>query len=61
MDIRAFYLGEVFDAYNFFGAHTGPEGTAFRTYAPAAYRVSIIGEWTNWQEEEMSRNGQVYT
>ncbi|MBQ5330401.1 MAG: 1,4-alpha-glucan branching protein GlgB [Oscillospiraceae bacterium] len=61
MDLRAFYLGDVFDAYEFFGAHTGPDGTAFRTYAPAAYRVNIIGEWTGWQEEEMLRNGQVYT
>lgn len=61
MDLRSFYLGDVFDAYDFFGAHTGPEGTAFRTYAPAAYRVNIIGEWTGWQEEEMQRNGQVYT
>ena len=61
MELRSFYLGDVFDAYEFFGAHTGPDGTAFRTYAPAAYRVNIIGEWTDWQEEEMTRNGQVYT
>lgn len=61
MDLHAFYMGEIFDAYEFFGAHPDFNGTTFRTYAPSAYRVNIIGEWTGWQEEEMQRSGQVYT
>ena len=61
MDLHAFYMGEVFDAYEFFGAHTDPNGTVFRTYAPAAYRVTIIGEWNGWSEEDMQRSGQIYT
>ena len=61
MDLHAFYMGEVFDAYEFFGAHTDPNGTVFRTYAPSAYRVAIIGEWNGWQEEDMQRSGQIYT
>ncbi|MBP5581647.1 MAG: hypothetical protein J6X85_07685, partial [Ruminococcus sp.] len=61
MDLHAFYMGEVFDAYEFFGAHTDMGGTVFRTYAPSAYRAAIIGEWNGWQEEEMQRSGQIYT
>ncbi|MGN0667090.1 MAG: 1,4-alpha-glucan branching protein GlgB [Huintestinicola sp.] len=61
MDMHEFYMGNVFDAYDFFGAHVEPLGTTFRTFAPAADRVSIIGEWTGWQEEPMQKNGQIYT
>ena len=60
MDMHEFYMGNVFDAYNFFGAHTNGDGTVFRTFAPAALRVTIIGEWNNWQEEPMQKNGQVF-
>lgn len=60
MDMHEFYMGNIFDAYEFFGAHTDKDGTVFRTFAPSAARVSIIGEWTNWQEEPMQQNGQVY-
>lgn len=60
MDMHEFYMGNVFDAYNFFGAHTNSDGTVFRTFAPAALRVTIIGEWNNWQEEPMQKNGQVF-
>ncbi|MCC8041914.1 MAG: 1,4-alpha-glucan branching protein GlgB [Oscillospiraceae bacterium] len=60
MDMHEFYMGNVFDAYNFFGAHCDTEGTTFRTLAPAAQRVTIIGEWTDWQEEDMEKQGTVY-
>ncbi|MBQ7990805.1 MAG: 1,4-alpha-glucan branching protein GlgB [Oscillospiraceae bacterium] len=61
MDLHSFYMGDIFDAYDFFGAHTDFNGTVFRTYAPSAYRVTIMGDWTGWQEEEMQRSGQLYT
>lgn len=61
MDMHEFYMGNVFDAYEFFGAHTNDSGTVFRTFAPAAYRVCIIGEWNSWQEEEMQKSGQLFT
>ncbi|MDE6592677.1 MAG: 1,4-alpha-glucan branching protein GlgB [Oscillospiraceae bacterium] len=60
MDMHSFYMGDVFDAYKFFGAHTDSTGTVFRTFAPSAARVTIIGEWTNWQEEEMTKSGQIF-
>ncbi len=61
MDMHEFYMGNIFDAYDFFGAHTDHNGTVFRTFAPVAFRVTIIGEWNGWQEEEMLKNGQIYT
>lgn len=61
MDMHSFYMGDVFDAYKFFGAHTDSSGTVFRTFAPNAVRVAIIGEWNNWQEEEMIKSGQIFT
>lgn len=60
MDMHEFYMGNVFDAYDFFGAHPDDTGTAFRTFAPSATGVCIIGEWTDWKEEPMQKNGQVY-
>ena len=60
MDMHEFYMGNVFDAYDFFGAHPDDTGTVFRTFAPSAAGVCIIGEWTDWKEEPMQKNGQVY-
>ena len=61
MDMHEFYMGNVFDAYEFFGAHPTPDGTAFRTFAPSADRITIIGEWNNWQEENMIKDGHVWS
>ncbi len=61
MDMHEFYMGNVFDAYEFFGAHIDINGTTFRTFAPSALKVCIIGDWNGWQEEAMNKNGQVYT
>lgn len=61
MDMHEFYMGNVFDAHEFFGAHTNENGTVFRTFAPAAVRVNIIGEWNGWNEEPMQKSGQIFT
>lgn len=61
MDMHEFYMGNVFDAYDFFGAHYSHDGTVFRTFAPSASNVTIIGEWTDWREEPMTRNGAVFS
>lgn len=61
LDMHSFYMGDVFDAYKFFGAHTDSSGTVFRTFAPNAFRVTIIGEWNGWKEEEMTKSGQIFT
>ena len=53
MDFQKFYMGEIYDAYKYLGAHVEEDGVVFRTFAPQAERVAIIGEFNNWQEEEM--------
>jgi 1,4-alpha-glucan branching enzyme len=56
MDYSAFYAGRLFDAYRFLGAHVTESGTVFRTFAPAAEAVSVIGTFNGWQETPMERN-----
>ncbi len=62
MDFQRFYAGECFDAYHFMGAHPSNEGYVFRVYAPAAERVALIGEFSDWQEIPMQRiyDGQFF-
>ena len=45
MDFYNFYIGKEFQAYEFLGAHVWEKGVTFRTFAPAAHRVSVIGEF----------------
>ena len=45
MDFYNFYTGKEFEAYQYLGAHVWESGTTFRTFAPAAQRVSVIGEF----------------
>ena len=40
MDFYGFYTGKIFDAYEFLGAHPDKDGTTFRTFAPAASRIT---------------------
>ena len=54
MDIQAFLRGDAFDAYEYFGAHLTGNGVIFRTYAPKAKRVTVYGDFTGWQEWDMS-------
>lgn len=58
MNIDAFYRGEAFDAYKFFGAHVGADGVSFRTYAPQAFAITLIGEFNGWQEQPLSHTAQ---
>ena len=53
MDFQKFFDGDLYDAYKYFGAHVQDGGVVFRTYAPKADKVCIIGEFNNWTEEEM--------
>lgn len=55
MDFYGFYTGKIFDAYEYLGAHAQKDGTTFRTFAPSASRVSLIGEFNDWQETPMEK------
>lgn len=56
MQEGAFFRGESFDAYTYFGAHVEEEGVTFRVYAPNARDVKLIGDFSNWEEYDMYRN-----
>ena len=58
MNIQDFYIGKSFDAYEFFGAHKIGDKILFRVYAPNAAKVSLVGEFNDWQEEEMEQQYQ---
>ena len=55
MDFYSFYTGKCFDAYRYLGAHVTGRGTVFRTFAPSASRVSLIGEFSGWEEIPMEK------
>ncbi len=55
MDFYGFYTGKIFDAYQFLGAHPEETGVTFRTFAPGSARISLIGEFTGWQEWNMNK------
>ncbi len=55
MNLQKFYMGEAFDAYDYFGAHPEDAGVVFRTYAPNAQRISVVGEFNAWQEQPMEQ------
>ena len=44
MDFYGFYTGTEFQAHEFLGAFREGEGAVFRTFAPAARRIQVIGE-----------------
>ncbi len=55
MDKYDFYRGNSFDAYEYMGAHFENNGVVFRTFAPNAARISLIGEFNGWTETDMTR------
>ena len=55
MDFHGFYTGKIFDAYQYLGAHITDSGVVFRTFAPGAQKVSLIGECSQWREYDMNR------
>ena len=53
MNYHDFYMGKEFEAYQFLGAHTCKTGVVFRTFAPLAKKVSIIGDFNQWIPQDM--------
>lgn len=57
MNFYNFYTGNEFAAYEYLGAHVHEQGTTFRTFAPNARAISVIGDFNGWQETPM---GKIY-
>ena len=62
MDMYSFYTGKSMNAHEYLGCHVTDKGIVFRTFAPAATRITIIGEFNNWTEQDMYQvhNGQFW-
>lgn len=62
MNFYDFYNGKSFDIYNYLGGHLSENGTMFRTYAPNAMKVSLIGDFSDWEEIPMNavQDGNFY-
>ena len=46
-------MGKEFEAYTYLGAHVDSSGVWFRTFAPLAKNVSIIGDFNDWIPQQM--------
>lgn len=55
MDFYGFYTGKEFEAYAYLGAHLKNNGVVFRTFAPNAFKISVIGDFNQWQETPMKK------
>lgn len=55
MDFYGFYMGNEFQAYEYLGAHVECDGVVFRTFAPAAQHIAVIGDFNNWTESPMHK------
>ena len=55
MDFYGFYTGQEFEAYTYLGAHLEGNGVVFRTFAPNASKISVIGDFNQWQERAMKK------
>ena len=58
MNRQDFYDGKMFDAYQYMGAHRKGDVIEFVTYAPRAEKIAVIGEFNDWTEEFMEKDGQ---
>ncbi len=51
-ELELFHSGENYHAYRFMGAHkmniNGQDGLMFRTWAPNAKSVSVVGDFNDW-------------
>ncbi|MDO5409746.1 MAG: 1,4-alpha-glucan branching protein GlgB [Lachnospiraceae bacterium] len=55
MDKYGFYSGRIFDAYEYLGCHLEENGAVFRVFAPSALKISVIGEFNDWQDTPMEK------
>ncbi|MBQ6206940.1 MAG: 1,4-alpha-glucan branching protein GlgB [Oscillospiraceae bacterium] len=63
---QRFHEGILTDGWRYFGAHpetrNGVKGWRFRTWAPRAQGVSVVGEFNQWDESAnpLKRNGELW-
>ena len=63
---QRFHEGILTDGWRYFGAHPDvwydKQGWRFRTWAPRAWSVSVVGEFNNWDETAnvLTRNGELW-
>ncbi len=43
-----FHQGTNYHSYDFMGSHYTEEGVTFRTWAPRAQAISVIGDFNGW-------------
>lgn len=59
-DINLFKAGKHFNLYEKFGAHpakvNGEDGVYFAVWAPSAEKISVIGDFNYWQDQEAQLN-----
>ncbi len=61
MDIYGFYKGQMFDAHKYLGVHRERGGGfTFRVYAQHAERITLIGDFNDWQDWELRRSYHEY-
>lgn len=48
MELHDYYIGQAFDAYDYFGAHKVRGGVRFRVFAPKAEKIEVIGSFNDW-------------
>lgn len=49
-NLTNFFQGHELNAYEYFGAHPAKEGVDFVLYAPHASKISVVGDFNNWDE-----------
>ena len=59
MDLTLYYQGNMCNAYEYFGAHIVDNGVIFRTYAPHARYIHVIGDFNHWTENEQSMMNKI--
>ncbi len=47
-----FIKGELFDAYNYFGAHVQEEGVFFRVWGGNSSEISVVGDFNSWDKSK---------
>lgn len=48
-----FHQGTLYDAYNYMGCVWNEQKSFFRVWAPSAKRVTLIGDFNGWLEEDL--------